>query len=330
MAEHDVEEGQQAGAVRRVGLAVLAALAVVVVSVAVPTGAGAGTTTLARAVEQEKSGLGVPHDDALLAPHDHSDPATKNDVARGLAPGDDALDPTTDAEREAAEGYVELLMRLRAVYAALESVGHLLRDDAVAGGFCDPALDRLDAINADIAFWAPDPPTIVSPATDEYVARVLASAQWGGLYLAHHYTRAARPRGAGPNRPEAGRKARELDPAAAALRQCLESAQGDATVSTVVARRLRDDGPEIVLPGHEWQMPQGGVDQGEDLVAAARRELQVVGHANGGHDDAGLGRDLPADRAHAREQRAPLLFVDERHERGSPQREAATSSMLRT
>jgi len=42
------------------------------------------------------------------------------------------------------------------------------------------------------------------------------------------------------SRIAAGRKARELDPAAAALRQCLESAQGDATVSTVVARRLRD------------------------------------------------------------------------------------------
>jgi DNA-binding transcriptional regulator GbsR (MarR family) len=42
------------------------------------------------------------------------------------------------------------------------------------------------------------------------------------------------------SRIAAGRKARELDPAAAALRQCLESAQGDANVSTVVARRLRD------------------------------------------------------------------------------------------
>jgi len=41
----------------------------------------------------------------------------------------------------------------------------------------------------------------------------------------------------------------------------------------LIARRLRDDGPEIVMPGHEWQMPQGGVDPGEDLVAAARREL---------------------------------------------------------
>lgn len=41
----------------------------------------------------------------------------------------------------------------------------------------------------------------------------------------------------------------------------------------LIARRLRNDGPEIVLPGHEWQMPQGGVDEGEDLLAAARREL---------------------------------------------------------
>ncbi|MDJ1160068.1 RNA pyrophosphohydrolase [Chelatococcus sp. SYSU_G07232] len=41
----------------------------------------------------------------------------------------------------------------------------------------------------------------------------------------------------------------------------------------LVARRLRDDGPEIVLPGCEWQMPQGGIDAHEDPLAAARREL---------------------------------------------------------
>jgi putative (di)nucleoside polyphosphate hydrolase len=33
------------------------------------------------------------------------------------------------------------------------------------------------------------------------------------------------------------------------------------------------DGPEYVLPDHEWQMPQGGIDPDEDIVAAARREL---------------------------------------------------------
>jgi putative (di)nucleoside polyphosphate hydrolase len=46
---------------------------------------------------------------------------------------------------------------------------------------------------------------------------------------------------------------------------------GDGRV--LLARRIGDDGPEIVLPGYEWQMPQGGVDPNEDLVAAARREL---------------------------------------------------------
>ena len=41
----------------------------------------------------------------------------------------------------------------------------------------------------------------------------------------------------------------------------------------LICRRFRDDGPEIILPGLEWQMPQGGVDPGEDLQAAAFREL---------------------------------------------------------
>jgi DNA-binding transcriptional regulator GbsR (MarR family) len=38
----------------------------------------------------------------------------------------------------------------------------------------------------------------------------------------------------------AGRKARELDPAAAALRQCLTAAEGAGSVSPVVTRRLRE------------------------------------------------------------------------------------------
>ncbi len=41
----------------------------------------------------------------------------------------------------------------------------------------------------------------------------------------------------------------------------------------LICRRIRGDGPEIILPGLEWQMPQGGVDEGEDLRAAVAREL---------------------------------------------------------
>jgi putative (di)nucleoside polyphosphate hydrolase len=41
----------------------------------------------------------------------------------------------------------------------------------------------------------------------------------------------------------------------------------------VFAGRSVSSGPERVEPGREWQMPQGGVEDGEEIVAAARREL---------------------------------------------------------
>ncbi len=41
----------------------------------------------------------------------------------------------------------------------------------------------------------------------------------------------------------------------------------------LVARRIGDDGPETVTESCRWQMPQGGIDPGEDRDAAARREL---------------------------------------------------------
>jgi putative (di)nucleoside polyphosphate hydrolase len=39
------------------------------------------------------------------------------------------------------------------------------------------------------------------------------------------------------------------------------------------ARRIEDDGPEIIRKGFEWQMPQGGIQDGEKPLAAALREL---------------------------------------------------------
>jgi putative (di)nucleoside polyphosphate hydrolase len=41
----------------------------------------------------------------------------------------------------------------------------------------------------------------------------------------------------------------------------------------LIARRFKDDGPETILPGLEWQMPQGGIDAEEDPRKAALREL---------------------------------------------------------
>ncbi|MGU9978633.1 RNA pyrophosphohydrolase [Phreatobacter sp. HK31-P] len=47
----------------------------------------------------------------------------------------------------------------------------------------------------------------------------------------------------------------------------------DARGRVLIARRIGDDGPEVIAPGHEWQLPQGGIDPGEDIEAAALREL---------------------------------------------------------
>jgi putative (di)nucleoside polyphosphate hydrolase len=41
----------------------------------------------------------------------------------------------------------------------------------------------------------------------------------------------------------------------------------------VFAGHGRSAGPEVLPAGHEWQMPQGGIDGNEDIVEAARREL---------------------------------------------------------
>ncbi len=93
---------------RQLALAVLVALSVLGVALAVPTiGSGDGTTTLAMAAEQQKSARGIPHDDTLLAAHNHNDPRTKNDVSRGLSVGDEAVDPTTARERTSNAAYVD-------------------------------------------------------------------------------------------------------------------------------------------------------------------------------------------------------------------------------
>ncbi|MGE3146527.1 MAG: RNA pyrophosphohydrolase [Pseudorhodoplanes sp.] len=41
----------------------------------------------------------------------------------------------------------------------------------------------------------------------------------------------------------------------------------------LIGRRFRDDGPEAIYPGLEWQMPQGGIDAHENPGEAVLREL---------------------------------------------------------
>jgi putative (di)nucleoside polyphosphate hydrolase len=47
----------------------------------------------------------------------------------------------------------------------------------------------------------------------------------------------------------------------------------NASGHVLIGRRFRDDGPEIILPGLEWQMPQGGIDANENPREAVMREL---------------------------------------------------------
>ncbi|MUL80216.1 MULTISPECIES: heme oxygenase (biliverdin-producing) [unclassified Mycolicibacterium] len=91
--------------------------------------------------------------------------------------------------RVSEQGYIAYLLRLRAIYRALEDAVREHRDDPLVGAVYDPALERLEAIDADLAHWAPGAARDVdSPAVHAYCAR-FADSPWGGALVAHHYTR---------------------------------------------------------------------------------------------------------------------------------------------
>lgn len=58
---------------------------------------------------------------------------------------------------------------------------------------------------------------------------------------------------------------------------------------------------EHVAPGHEWQMPQGGIDKGEEPLSAALRELYEETNVRSvtllGQSDEWFAYDLPDDIA---------------------------------
>ncbi|MCW2771297.1 MAG: biliverdin-producing heme oxygenase [Aeromicrobium sp.] len=84
-------------------------------------------------------------------------------------------------------GYAHYLGLLRRVYEALEQVAWELSDDPIAAAVIDPAIERLAAIDADLAHWGRT--DVASPAADAYVARIHETTGWGALFVAHHYTR---------------------------------------------------------------------------------------------------------------------------------------------
>jgi len=49
---------------------------------------------------------------------------------------------------------------------------------------------------------------------------------------------------------------------------CLFNKSGHVWVGRCIS-----SGPEIVTPGKDWQLPQGGIEEHEDIVEAAKREL---------------------------------------------------------
>jgi heme oxygenase len=94
------------------------------------------------------------------------------------------------AGRVDREGYADYLLRLRTVYEAMETLIRAHVDDPAVAAVHDPALERLDAIDADLDHWLPcGPRTTLSPAAAAYRERLEAAGAWGGLLAAHHYTR---------------------------------------------------------------------------------------------------------------------------------------------
>ena len=57
-------------------------------------------------------------------------------------------------------------------------------------------------------------------------------------------------------------------------RPCVGIALFNAAGLAFIGRRRNRALKEHSAPGYEWQMPQGGIDEGEEPLDAARRELQ--------------------------------------------------------
>jgi putative (di)nucleoside polyphosphate hydrolase len=57
-------------------------------------------------------------------------------------------------------------------------------------------------------------------------------------------------------------------------RPCVGIMLVNAANHVFIGRRVKEAGPEHVSQDHAWQMPQGGIDEGEEPLQAALRELR--------------------------------------------------------
>lgn len=91
------------------------------------------------------------------------------------------------------DDYIALVRQHHEIYAALEAGADSLSDHPTVAPFLSPALTRLPALRADLAFlvgddWRERIPLL--PVTERYAARIReVAATWPAGYVAHHYTR---------------------------------------------------------------------------------------------------------------------------------------------
>jgi putative (di)nucleoside polyphosphate hydrolase len=94
---------------------------------------------------------------------------------------------------------------------------------------------------------------------------------------------------------------RAVDIDALPYRACVGVALFSAEGLVFVGRRKSEAGPEHVGGGYAWQMPQGGIDSGEDPYNAALRELHEETNVRTvkflGEVEDWLTYDLPRDVA---------------------------------
>ena len=82
-------------------------------------------------------------------------------------------------------------------------------------------------------------------------------------------------------------------------RRCVGVALFNRAGLTFIGRRKPQKDGAAPAPGHEWQMPQGGIDKGEEPLAAALRELYEETNVRSatliGEAPHWLSYDLPAE-----------------------------------